>query len=484
MNVKSLPADIAAEKGVLCSVLMDPDLLASLDLIDTHFHHSAHSTIWRAFHQLRVKGTAIDLVTLTGFLKDQGELENVGGARYLADLLAFIPTSTNVTYYADIVREKARLREMIAVSEWTTKELYAPGAKPEYILEKTTEDLKEIGEALHRKRERRINFYKPSEIVNYSPEHDILLVGENAVLRGEIFVIGGEPGVGKSTAATELAVCGALGRDWLGLKTHRKFKTLIIQNENGRYRLQQEYAARGLCYEIENHILVSEPPPFGMTLNNPDFLGDLKIALDAFSPDVVVFDPWNAAAKDDKARDYSAAFDALRGMLPTDRNKPALGIVAHTRKPQSNEKRTGGTALLHLLAGSYVLSSQPRSVFIMLRGSTNETDSSVIWCNPKNNNGPLAHRTAWMRGPSGFSAIPDFDWNSFDESEGGRKFMTLELIQDALGDEKWERSRAVELLRKQSGFGLRSCQKALSKESAWAAHLAFEDNLIGLKTIE
>ena len=330
-------------------------------------------------------------------------------------------------------------------------------------------------------REPRIRFFKPSELRAYSPDHDAVLFGEEHIIRGEVFIIGGEPGVGKSTAATELAIAGAMGRDWLGLKNHGRWKTLIIQSENGRYRLQKEYAARGLVDEIEGAILVSEPPPYGMTLANEEFLADVKDTLDSFKPDLVIFDPWNAAAKDDKARDYSAAFDALRAMLPIGSDKPALGIVAHTRKPAPQEKRTGGTALLHLLAGSYVLTSVPRAVFIMLRGSTQEEDNAVVWCNCKNNNGPLAPRTAWERAPSGFTLIDDFDWKTFDEGEGGRKVITLEDLQEALGGDRWKHRAAVEKLMQVSGCKERACQKALSSAGAFAEHLADDGQWIGLQ---
>jgi hypothetical protein len=128
-------------------------------------------------------------------------------------------------------------------------------------------------------------------------------------------------------------------------------------------------------------------------------------------------------------------------MLPKGRHKPSLGIVAHTKKPQSGEKRIGRSGLMHLLSGSYVLNSIPRSVFIMLRGSTEETDDSIVWANCKNNNGPLAPRTTWERAPSGFTPIPDFDWETFEGGEGGRKVIRLDHIKDALGDGKWEPCR-------------------------------------------
>jgi len=50
-------------------------------------------------------------------------------------------------------------------------------------------------------------------------------------------------------------------------------------------RIRKEYEARDLGEEIEESIIVSEPPPFGMTLNHPDFLADIRAALASFRPD-------------------------------------------------------------------------------------------------------------------------------------------------------------------------------------------------------
>jgi hypothetical protein len=330
-------------------------------------------------------------------------------------------------------------------------------------------------------REPRIRFYRPSELLSFVPDPKAVMVGDCHIMRGEVFVIGGEPGVGKSTATTELAICGATGADWLGLHLRTRFKTLIIQNENGRYRLRQEYEARGLGEEIEDHILVSEPPPYGMALTNPEFLEDVQATIDSFKPDLVMFDPWNAAARDDKASDYSAAFEALKGLLPTGAERPSLGIVAHTRKPQPTDKRTGGSGLMHLLAGSYVLTSVPRCIFIMVRGTADETDNSVVWFNPKNSNGPCASRSAWERSPSGFVPIPDFDWKEFEGGKGGRAVMQVEHLKEALGKDKWARSEAVKRLERVSGLGEKACQNALKQNGKFSAHLVFEDQWVGFK---
>lgn len=283
-------------------------------------------------------------------------------------------------------------------------------------------------------REPRIRFFKPSELRDYQPDNDIVLVGDNAIMRGETFVLAGEPGVGKSLAATQLAVSGATGRDWLGLEIHCSFRTMTVQTENGRFRLRQEFSALGDCEDIEDFIRISEPPPFGLTLTNKEFQEDIGAALDSFKPDCVIFDPWNAAARDDKMREYVETFDALCKLLPTGADKPALGIIAHTRKPQLNEKRTGGTALMHLLAGSYILTSVPRCIFVMTRGSQDETDDTVVFFNPKNSNGENAPRSAWHRKLSGFTRAKDFDWKEFDKAPEERKIITLDHVREVFGN--------------------------------------------------
>lgn len=61
------------------------------------------------------------------------------------------------------------------------------------------------------------------------------------IQRGAPFVIAGASGVGKSRAATALAVAGATRADWFGLSVHHQFKTMILQAENGPVRLRNEY---------------------------------------------------------------------------------------------------------------------------------------------------------------------------------------------------------------------------------------------------
>jgi AAA domain len=326
-------------------------------------------------------------------------------------------------------------------------------------------------------REPRIRFFAPSELRDYQTDNGLVLCGNAHLMRGEVFVIGGEPGVGKSRAATQLAIAGATGRDWLGLKVHRQFRTMIVQTENGRYRLQQEFAAVN-CEGLEDWIRVSEPPPYGLTLSHPEFIADIGAALADFRPDCVILDPWNAATKDSKQGDYSEAFDALRKLLPTGADKPALGIVAHTRKPQPNEKRTGGTGIMHLLAGSYLLTSVPRSIFIMVRGCEDETDDSVVWLNPKNSNGEHAARSAWHRTLEGFTPAADFDWNDFEKPPAERKTVTIEHLAEVFDGGKLELKEAAHRLATLVTINGTSAYRALAADGKFSAHIGREGRFI------
>ena len=222
-----------------------------------------------------------------------------------------------------------------------------------------------------------IEFLSPSQLAAYIPPDGMKLIGDFHVTRGAVFVIGGAPGVGKSRALTALAIAGATGADWLGLPLHRKFKTMIVQNENGRSRLKTEFAGVD-CPDLDEWVRVCPPPPRGLCFDRLEFREQLAAAIAQFQPDVIGLDPWNAAASNDQAKDYLETFDIIRSVIPAGDDAPALGIVAHTRKPKADE-RASGRGLLNLLAGSYVLGSVPRSAFVMQAATEDTDDNRIVW---------------------------------------------------------------------------------------------------------
>jgi len=109
------PQNINAEQSVLGSMLIDKDAIitAAEYLQPQDFYRDAHKKIFQAMAALTDRGEPVDLVTLMEELRQQGELEAIGGLPYLTSLANLVPTSANVAYYARIVREKAVLRSLI-----------------------------------------------------------------------------------------------------------------------------------------------------------------------------------------------------------------------------------------------------------------------------------------------------------------------------------------------------------------------------------
>jgi hypothetical protein len=276
-----------------------------------------------------------------------------------------------------------------------------------------------------------IECHRPSYFLTYEPPPDLVLCGDNHIVRGAPFVIGGAPGVGKSRASTALALAGALQVPWFGLEIMIGFRTLIIQTENGRFRLKKEFAEINQP-ELEDHLMICPPPPYGLCFSKKEFRDQLRNYQDNFAPHVVVVDPWNAIANSDQMRDYKESFDVVREVFDIGNEKgPALGILAHTRKPIIGE-RANGRALLNLLAGSYVLGSIPRTVFIMQSASDDVNETQVVWTCCKNNDGRLGPRSAWERRNGLFVPVKDFDWDEFDDPPDGRTSRRLNGTIDDL----------------------------------------------------
>ena len=319
-----------------------------------------------------------------------------------------------------------------------------------------------------------VEFQKPSEITSYIPPVGLQLVGDYHIQKAAPFVIGGAPGVGKSRAAVALAVAGATMQSWFGLKIHRRFKTMILQMENGRVRLKNEFSEIN-CPELDEFVRICPPPPYGFAFDRPEFRLQLRRAIDDFQPDVLLLDPFNRLAQDDKAKDYRQAFDDLQDVLPKDDDAPALGIVTHTRKPKADE-RTSGRDALNMLAGSYLLGSIPRSAFIMQSASDETTENRVIWHCCKNNDGELGHSTVWERGNGIFKPVENFDWSELNNPGEPRKAIT-EVDLAALfgnGSRQLAKSHAVQSLMDQTGCKQSAAYAALKLNGRFASHL-FED---------
>ena len=112
------PHSVEAEQAVLGGVLLDNgawDRIADI-LAGAHFYRSDHRAVFNAVAALCEEGRPCDAVTVAERLDRDGQLESSGGLAYLAELAENTPSAANIAAYAEIVRERAVLRELIRTS--------------------------------------------------------------------------------------------------------------------------------------------------------------------------------------------------------------------------------------------------------------------------------------------------------------------------------------------------------------------------------
>ncbi|MCH7497977.1 MAG: replicative DNA helicase, partial [Candidatus Marinimicrobia bacterium] len=131
------PQNLEAEQAVLGAILLASKALDRVIpfLSPNSFYKEAHNRIYDAMLELQTRGDPVDTLTLSNHLNKQGALDGVGGAYYLTGLAEGLPSAANVEHYADIVREKHVLREIIGAGNALVSEAYQGESEPNELLD-------------------------------------------------------------------------------------------------------------------------------------------------------------------------------------------------------------------------------------------------------------------------------------------------------------------------------------------------------------
>jgi len=116
--IKTVPHSFEAEQAVIGGLLLDNETWSDVSerVVERDFYTRAHRMIFSTIEKLSSNDIPVDIVTLSEKLEDTQDLEAVGGIAYLAELLQNTPSAANINNYADIVRERAIVRELIGVA--------------------------------------------------------------------------------------------------------------------------------------------------------------------------------------------------------------------------------------------------------------------------------------------------------------------------------------------------------------------------------
>lgn len=256
LEKKSTPNSPEAERSVLGCLLLDKDsILKIADLLEpVDFYHDQHRLIYQSVISLFGKSQPIDLVTVATKLQSQGQLENIGGPEFLAELQNEVPVATHIFQYAQIVKHRSTLRRLITTGQEITALGYESEKNIEELLESAEQRVFAISQQFLKDRFVPIKdlLMKKYEIiceVNENPE----LATKNRISTGfrdldnklnagfnpsDLIIVAARPSMGKTALALRMAQYAAINQ-----KKHVGIVSLEMSKE--------QIVERMLCAELE-----------------------------------------------------------------------------------------------------------------------------------------------------------------------------------------------------------------------------------------
>jgi len=144
------PQSVEAEQAVLGGLMLAPDAYDTVadSLTERDFYRRDHQLIFRAIRELAEKNKPFDAVTLGEWFESMGQAEQVAGGAYLIELASTTPSAANIKAYAEIVRDKAVLRQLIEVGTNIVNDGFQPdGRDSSEILSTAEQQVFAIAEA-------------------------------------------------------------------------------------------------------------------------------------------------------------------------------------------------------------------------------------------------------------------------------------------------------------------------------------------------
>lgn len=228
-HLKVPPHSVEAEQAVIGGLLLDNSAWEQITgrISENDFYRHDHRLIFNAISALEANNQPFDAVTLSEWLGNAMQLEEAGGLAYLGRLAKDTPSAANIVAYADIVRERSVLRQLIAVGTDISRSGYQPeGRGSRELLDDAERRVFQIADQEMRSRG---GFQDIKALLTRTVERiDHLFETEGAITGvatgfdkfdemttglqpGDLIIVAGRPSMGKTTFAMNIAENAAIG---------------------------------------------------------------------------------------------------------------------------------------------------------------------------------------------------------------------------------------------------------------------------------
>lgn len=231
-TLKVPPHSIEAEQSVLGGLMLDNqayDRVAEL-VVSQDFYTRTHKLIFEAMTELAELGDPIDLITISESLEKNNKLAGIGGFAYLAEIAKNTPSAANIDAYANIVRERAVVREMIGVANEIAEAGFNTEGRTSHDLldfaeskvfkiaeqrSKSTEGPQSIHNILEKTVDKIEELYQTPQdgVTGVSTGYTDLDKMTTGLQPSDLIIVAARPSMGKTTFAMNLAEHAAMTQD-------------------------------------------------------------------------------------------------------------------------------------------------------------------------------------------------------------------------------------------------------------------------------
>lgn len=230
-SIRMPPHSIEAEQAVLGGLMLSNEAFDRVcDLvIENDFYQHNHRLIYRAVASLATNDKPTDVVTIASHLEQAGQLEDAGSIHYLGALAQETPSAANIKAYAEIVRERSVLRQLISVANEIADSAFDPaGRSSKELLDEAETRVFSIADQTARSdggfADIRTVLATAVEKINFLFESDVAITGlstgfeeldekTSGFQKSDLIIIAGRPSMGKTTFAMNIAETAGLMAD-------------------------------------------------------------------------------------------------------------------------------------------------------------------------------------------------------------------------------------------------------------------------------
>ncbi|HBU7546911.1 TPA: replicative DNA helicase [Klebsiella aerogenes] len=231
-DLKLPPHSVEAEQAVLGGLMLDNQRWDDIaDILTCHdFYSRPHAVIWNVMVELSEQGLPMDLITLSEKMEIEGTLDSSGGFAYLAELSKNTPSAANIRAYAEIVRERAVVRELVSAANQIADAGYTPQGRDSSSLLDMAESLifgitekrqkantgpQDIGTILERTVARIETLYQTPHdgVTGLDTGFNDLNKKTAGLQPSDLIIVAARPSMGKTTFAMNLVENAAINND-------------------------------------------------------------------------------------------------------------------------------------------------------------------------------------------------------------------------------------------------------------------------------